>query len=143
MFALLKRQLFKNMVISLFIFKRTSLKGKEHSENKNNAIRAVRKRDRTWSVLVQRLTNTTTATLSEEKCRPMIMSRLYPYIIWNSSSVHGVPFNISGGGGAGVVTPSKPLRPTNNICLYPPHCTHCFKMFLERSLDDSHPHHPT
>ena len=41
--------------------------------------------------------------------------------------------------GAGVVTPSKPPSPTNNFCLYPP----CFKMFLERSLNDPHPHHPT
>ena len=37
-----------------------------------------------------------------------------------------------------VVIPSKPLPPMNNFCFYPPPC---FKMFLERSLND--PHHPT
>ena len=42
--------------------------------------------------------------------------------------------------GAGVVTPSKPPPPMNNFCLYPPPV---LKMFLERSLNDPHPHHPT
>ena len=41
-----------------------------------------------------------------------------------------------GGGGAGVVTPSKPLLPTNSVCLYSPSV---FKMFLERSLNDPPP----
>ena len=41
-------------------------------------------------------------------------------------------------GGAGVVTPSKPPPPYEQLL---PLSTPCFKMFLERSLND--PHHPT
>ena len=43
------------------------------------------------------------------------------------------------GEGAGVVTLSRPL-PYEQLLPFP---TTCFKMFLERNLNDPHPHHPT
>ena len=42
--------------------------------------------------------------------------------------------------GARVVTRSKPPPPYEQLLPLP---TPCFKMFLERSLNDPHPHHPT
>ena len=50
--------------------------------------------------------------------------------------INGVWLKFSGG--AGVVTPSKPSPPYEQLLPLP---TPCFKMFLKRSLND--PHHPT
>ena len=43
-------------------------------------------------------------------------------------------------GGAGVVTPSNPPPPYEQLLPLP---SPCFKMFLETSLNDPTPHHPT
>ena len=44
------------------------------------------------------------------------------------------------GEGEGVMTPSKPSPPYEQLLPLP---TPCSEIFLERSLNDPHPHHPT